>query len=72
VLLVQALHEAADLIAHDPRQRDLLGRDDVDLDFPRAQRRGDFQSDESRADDAGALPLFGEGNQARLSAAVRR
>ena len=57
---MQLLHEMTDIVAHDARKRDGLGRHDVDVHFARAQRRRDFQSDEARADDAGALSLFGE------------
>ena len=51
VRLVELPDEAADLRPHDALQRRAVGRDDVDLDAARAQRRGDLQADEAGADD---------------------
>ena len=50
VLLVQAAHEVAELGAQHALQRALVRRDDVHVDAARAQRRGDLEADEARAD----------------------
>ena len=54
VLLVQRLHEVADLGTEHPRERASVGRDDVHLDPPLPQRGRHLQADEARADDDGA------------------
>ena len=51
VLLVQAAHEVSHLRAEHALHRPLVRRHDVHLDPTRAQRCGDFQTDEARADD---------------------
>ena len=48
---VQRLHESADLVAHHAFERHALGSDHVDGDVPSPKRGGDFESDETRADD---------------------
>ena len=51
VLFVNAANDAADLRSHDARERLGLRRDDVHVELAGAERRGDFQADEARADD---------------------
>ena len=40
----------AEVLAEDALERKLLGRDDVDVDVARAQRRRHLEPDEARAD----------------------
>src|SRR3569832_115548 len=62
VLLVQRAHEIAKLRSKHLFQRSLLRRDHMHLDLAGAQRGGDFQSDEARADDDCALRRLGGGD----------
>src|SRR4029453_4580453 len=57
--LVQRLNEAADFEAHDVLEPDLARSHDVDFDLHVPKRRGDLESDEARADDAGPRRLPG-------------
>ena len=57
VLLVQSADERAELVAEDARERHRLGRDHVDLEAARAQRRRHLEADEARADHDRALRL---------------
>ena len=58
VLLVQRAHEVAELGAEDALHRPRLGRDHMHLDVAGAQRRGDLEADEARADHDRALGVL--------------
>jgi hypothetical protein len=58
VRFVKTLHEAADVIAHDARQRNVFGRNDGYVDVASAKRRRHLQTDESGADDDCAPPFL--------------
>ena len=49
VLLVKRLHKAAQVGTQNSLHRPFFGRDNVNFNVPRAQRRRDFESDEARA-----------------------
>ena len=51
VFFVNAANDTADLRSHDARERLGLRRDDVHVELAGAERRGNFQTDEARADD---------------------
>ena len=50
MLLVERLHEAAELEPQDLLHRPLFRRDDMDFDIARAQRRRNFKADEAGAE----------------------
>ena len=56
--LVQRSHEPADLDTHDALERHALGRDHVNVDPARTQRRRHFQADEARARDHDMLGVL--------------
>ena len=73
MLFVDRADERSELGAKHARHRDRIGTDDMNVDIAGAQRRGDFKTDEARADDhrlAAPLPAFA--SSARLSSSVRR
>src|SRR3546814_9338101 len=78
VLLVDPADETADFASHDALHGNGVGRDDMDLELPRAERCRDFEPDEDCADDDGALrrlrlPDYGEAIGERVpEAAVRQ
>src|SRR5262245_12326338 len=51
VRLVKAADETSDLRPHNAFERLALGRDDMNVDLARAQRCGNFETDEARTDD---------------------
>ncbi len=59
MLLVEGTHEIAHLGTEDAFHRPFLGRHDVDFQAAGAQRGGDLQADEARADHHGPLGGFG-------------
>jgi hypothetical protein len=61
--LVEPPHEQPHLRTQDARQGLLLRRDDVNGEPPLAQRRGDLEADEARADDDDAFRGLGPGNE---------
>jgi hypothetical protein len=59
LLFVQLLHVAADLFAHDVRQRHAVTAHHVDLELAGPQRGGDLQANEARTDHDDAARLRG-------------
>jgi hypothetical protein len=55
VLFVDRSNDVPDFSSHDALERPRLRRDDANFEAPLAERRGDFQTDEARADDDRAL-----------------
>ena len=59
VLLVERLHEAAELRPQNFLHRPFFRRDDMDLDVARAQRGRDFEADEARPEHDDPLRRLG-------------
>jgi hypothetical protein len=59
MLFVDAANEFADRRTEHPRQRHGVDTDDINFDFPRAQRGCRLQADEARADDHGPYTFPG-------------
>lgn len=62
ITLVQVPDEAADLGAEGPLHWTRLGRDHMHFEIALAQRRGDFEPDEARANDHGTMRTRGRRN----------